>query len=139
MLMMANRTFLASHARALLCIAHDPEVRLRDIAASRGITERSAYGTVTDPAGPASRSNRRTDAVTAARPGHTCRCRNPAAKSASSATSRPFLPAPTRGRNSAPLDPMDDLGSFQQLRGDGPDRCRDTNRAVSRSVVMHLR
>jgi hypothetical protein len=53
----ANRTFLASHARALLPIAHDPEVRLRDIAASRGITERSAYGTVTDPAGPASRSN----------------------------------------------------------------------------------
>jgi hypothetical protein len=26
----------------------DPEVRLRDIAASRGITERSAYRTVTD-------------------------------------------------------------------------------------------
>ena len=50
MLMMAKWTFLASHARALLCIAHDPEARLRDIAASRGITERSAYGTVTDPA-----------------------------------------------------------------------------------------
>ena len=46
--MMANWTFLTSHARALLRIAHDPEVRLRDIAASRGITERSAYGTVTD-------------------------------------------------------------------------------------------
>jgi hypothetical protein len=45
MLMMANRTFLASHAQALPCIAHDPEVRLRDITASRGITERSAYGT----------------------------------------------------------------------------------------------
>jgi len=50
MLMMANRTFLASHAQALLRIAHDPEVRLRDIAASRGITEPSAYRTVTDPA-----------------------------------------------------------------------------------------
>jgi len=48
--MMAKWTFLASHARALPCIAHDPEVRLRDIAASRGITERSAHGTVTDPA-----------------------------------------------------------------------------------------
>ena len=48
--MMANWTFLTGHARALLCVAHDPEVRLRDIAASRGITERSAYGTVTDPA-----------------------------------------------------------------------------------------
>ena len=44
----ANRTFLASHARALLCIAHYPGVRLRDIAASRGITERSAYGIVSD-------------------------------------------------------------------------------------------
>jgi hypothetical protein len=32
----------------LLCIAHDPGVRLRDIAASVGITERSAYGIVTD-------------------------------------------------------------------------------------------
>ena len=50
MLMMAKWTFLTGHARALLCVAHDPEVRLRDIAASRGITERSAYGTVTDPA-----------------------------------------------------------------------------------------
>jgi hypothetical protein len=32
----------------LLCIAHDPGVRLRDIAASLGITERSAFGIVTD-------------------------------------------------------------------------------------------
>ena len=46
--MMANWTFLTSHARVLLCIAHDPGVRLRDIAASVGITERSAYGLVTD-------------------------------------------------------------------------------------------
>ena len=45
---MANWTFLTNHARALLCIAHDPGVRLRDIAASVGITERSAYGIVTD-------------------------------------------------------------------------------------------
>ena len=45
---MANWTFLTNHARVLLCIAHDPGVRLRDIAASLGITERSAYGIVTD-------------------------------------------------------------------------------------------
>ena len=45
---MANWTFLTSRARALLCIAHDPGVRLRDIAASLGITERSTYGIVTD-------------------------------------------------------------------------------------------
>jgi predicted ArsR family transcriptional regulator len=48
MLMVANWTFLTNHARALLCIAHDPGVRLRDIAASLGITERTAYGIVTD-------------------------------------------------------------------------------------------
>jgi hypothetical protein len=46
--MTANWTFLTSHARVLLCIAHDSGVRLREIAASVGITERSAYGIVTD-------------------------------------------------------------------------------------------
>lgn len=45
---MLTWTFLTNHARVLLCIAHDPGVRLRDIAASVGITERSAYGIVTD-------------------------------------------------------------------------------------------
>jgi hypothetical protein len=40
--------FLTNHARVLLCIAHDPGVRLRDIAASLGITERSAHGIITD-------------------------------------------------------------------------------------------
>jgi hypothetical protein len=34
--------FLTNHARVLLCIAHDPGVRLRDIGASLGITDRSA-------------------------------------------------------------------------------------------------
>jgi DNA-binding IclR family transcriptional regulator len=48
LLIAANWTFLTSHARVLLCIAHDPGARLRDIAASLGITERSAYGIVTD-------------------------------------------------------------------------------------------
>jgi hypothetical protein len=41
-------SFLTNHALVLLCIAHDPGVRLRDIAASVGITERSAYGIVAD-------------------------------------------------------------------------------------------
>jgi DNA-binding transcriptional ArsR family regulator len=45
---MANWTFLTNHARALVCIAHDPGVRLRDIAATLDITERSAYAIVTD-------------------------------------------------------------------------------------------
>jgi DNA-binding IclR family transcriptional regulator len=33
---------------ALLCIAHDPAVRLRELAASLGMTERSAHGIVSD-------------------------------------------------------------------------------------------
>jgi DNA-binding MarR family transcriptional regulator len=48
LMMAANWSFLTSHARVLLCIARDPGVRLRDIAASVGITERSAHGIVTD-------------------------------------------------------------------------------------------
>jgi hypothetical protein len=44
----ANWTFLTNHARALLCIADDPGIRLRDIAGRVGITERSAYGIVLD-------------------------------------------------------------------------------------------
>ena len=45
---MASWTFLTPHARVLLCVAHDPGVRLRDIAASLNITERSAFGIITD-------------------------------------------------------------------------------------------
>src|SRR5204862_1656515 len=37
-----------NHGRALVCIALDPGVRLRDIAAELAITERTAYGIVTD-------------------------------------------------------------------------------------------
>jgi MarR family len=44
----AEWSFLTNHAWVLLCIAHDPGVRLRDIAARVGITERTAYGIVTD-------------------------------------------------------------------------------------------
>lgn len=41
-------TFLTNHAQALLCIARDPGIRLRDIADRLGITERSAYAIVLD-------------------------------------------------------------------------------------------
>jgi hypothetical protein len=41
-------TFLTSHARVLLEIAKDPEVRLRDVAATARITERAAQGIVAD-------------------------------------------------------------------------------------------
>ena len=46
--MMENWSFLTNHARVLLCIADDPQMRLRDIAARLGITERSAYSIVTE-------------------------------------------------------------------------------------------
>ena len=45
---MEGWSFLSKHGRVLLCIAHDPDVRLRDIAVTVGITERSAYGIVSD-------------------------------------------------------------------------------------------
>ena len=45
---MASWSFLTNHARVLLCIARDPGARLREIAASLGITERSAHTIVND-------------------------------------------------------------------------------------------
>jgi DNA-binding transcriptional ArsR family regulator len=45
---MVSWSFLTNHARVLLCIARDPGVRLRDIAASLDITERSAFGILAD-------------------------------------------------------------------------------------------
>ena len=45
---MKEWSFLTNHARALVCIAHDPGARLRDIAMTVGVTERSAYAIVTD-------------------------------------------------------------------------------------------
>ncbi len=45
---MTSWSFLTNHARVLLCIARDPGARLRDIAGSLDITERSAHGIVTD-------------------------------------------------------------------------------------------
>ncbi|MGW2939419.1 helix-turn-helix transcriptional regulator [Streptomyces sp. NPDC001156] len=40
--------FLTNHARVLLAIARDPDLRLRDIAAACHITERTAQSIVTD-------------------------------------------------------------------------------------------
>jgi len=45
---MAEWSFLTNHARALITIAHDPDTRLRDLAAALGITERTAFGIVSD-------------------------------------------------------------------------------------------
>jgi uncharacterized membrane protein len=35
--------FLTNHAHVLTCVAHDPGIRLRDIASAVGITERAAH------------------------------------------------------------------------------------------------
>ena len=45
---MPSWTFLTTHARVLLLVARDPGVRLRDIADSLDITERSAFSIVSD-------------------------------------------------------------------------------------------
>jgi len=41
-------TFVTSHTQVLLCLARDPEIRLRDVADRVGITERAAQRIVTD-------------------------------------------------------------------------------------------
>ena len=45
---MAIWSFFTNHARALICIARDPGIRLRDLAVALDVTERSAYGIVAD-------------------------------------------------------------------------------------------
>jgi hypothetical protein len=39
----ATWSFLTNHARVLICIAHDPGIRLREIGETVGITERAAH------------------------------------------------------------------------------------------------
>jgi hypothetical protein len=41
-------TFLTNHAHVLLCIAREPEVRMRDVAQMVGITERAVQRIVAD-------------------------------------------------------------------------------------------
>ena len=40
---MPEYQFLTNHAQVLLCVAHDPGIRLRDLAQAVGVTERSAH------------------------------------------------------------------------------------------------
>jgi DNA-binding MarR family transcriptional regulator len=44
----ADWSFFTNHARVLICIARDPGIRLRDLASTIDVTERSAYGIVSD-------------------------------------------------------------------------------------------
>jgi predicted ArsR family transcriptional regulator len=41
-------TFLSNHGHVLVCLAQDPGLRIREIAATVGITERAAQGIVND-------------------------------------------------------------------------------------------
>ena len=43
-----NWDFLTNHAHVLTCVAHDPGIRVRDVAAAVGITERAAHRIVSD-------------------------------------------------------------------------------------------
>ena len=40
---MTEWKFLTNHAHVLLCVAHEPQIRLREIAEAVGITERAAH------------------------------------------------------------------------------------------------
>ncbi|MFN7993529.1 MAG: winged helix-turn-helix domain-containing protein [Bryobacteraceae bacterium] len=45
---METWTFLTNHGHVLLCIAADPEIRLKDVAEKVGITERATQRIVAD-------------------------------------------------------------------------------------------
>ena len=45
---MERWTFLTNHSHVFLCLAADPEIRLRDVAEKVGITERAAQRIVAD-------------------------------------------------------------------------------------------
>ena len=45
---MSEWTFLTNHAHALVCIARDPGLRLRDVAERVGVTERAAQRIVSE-------------------------------------------------------------------------------------------
>lgn len=45
---MSTWSFLTTHARVLLIIAGEPDIRLRDIATAIGVTERRAHAVVAD-------------------------------------------------------------------------------------------
>jgi DNA-binding IclR family transcriptional regulator len=45
---MESWTFLTNHGHVLLCIAADPEIRMKDVAEKVGITERATQRIVAD-------------------------------------------------------------------------------------------
>lgn len=45
---LSNWTFLSNYAHVLVCLADNPDARLRDVADKVGITERTAFRLVTE-------------------------------------------------------------------------------------------
>ena len=97
---MTEWSFLTNHARVLVCIAHDPGVRLRDIATTVGITERSAYAIVTDltAAGYVVKDKTPTAAATATRSKPTCRYQKPSPENEPSVRSSTCSSTPPPGK-----------------------------------------
>jgi hypothetical protein len=85
-----------------------------------GITERSAYGTVTDPAEAGyevkQKNRRRNRYQTRAH----LPLPEPGSQERTTGDVLALLAGTPAGRNGAPLDPTDDLGRFPQLRGRWP-------------------
>jgi predicted ArsR family transcriptional regulator len=135
LLVMATWSFLTSHARVLMCIAHDPGARLRDIAASLGITERSAHGIVSELVEAGYVVKQKDGRRNRYRSRRTSRSRSPLAGIAQSARSWPFLPAPTRrcdrpeGRTKAAASP-----AHRRHRRAGSSR-RDQRRNLARQAA----
>jgi DNA-binding MarR family transcriptional regulator len=41
-------TFLSNHSHVIICLARDPEIRMRDIATAVGVTERAVIRIITE-------------------------------------------------------------------------------------------
>jgi MarR family len=91
---MASWSFLSSHGRVLLFLARDPGLRLRDIAAKAAITERSAYGIVSDLTAAGYITKHKDGRRNRYQIQRTCHCRSPPAASRPSAKPLPCSRAP---------------------------------------------
>ena len=119
MLLVVNWTFLASRARALPCIAQDPEVRMRDFAASRASPNPAPTAPSPARPKPATRSNRKQAPQPLPDPG-TRDAPEPGSQERTAGDVLALLAGTPAGRNGALLDPTDDLGRFPQLCGRWP-------------------
>jgi hypothetical protein len=73
----ADYQFLTNHAQVLLCVAHDPGIRLRDIPQTVGVTERSAHRIVSQLARTATSFGSELVGETSTRSGPRYRCTIP--------------------------------------------------------------